>query len=278
MGTGTSRMSTRVTTRDGYQLRVEKRGQGNAVLLVHGFMGSGAAWSDDVVDGLASRARVLVVDLLGHGASDRPHEVSRYALPEVVRDLLEVLDATSVKRASWVGYSMGGRIALGAAVLYPDRVRRLVLESASPGLRQETERAARAREDECRARKLLEGGIESFVEWWERRPLFADRLTAGNGAGARLRAIHLANDPAALAACLRGLGTGVQPSFWDHLRWLDRRTLVITGAHDKKFTAIAGSMCAELPRARHVAVPDAGHTVHLERPEAWVDAVAPFVA
>ena len=271
-------MTTRVTLRDGYQLQVEDRGAGNAVLLVHGFMGSGAAWSEPVVEGLATRARVLTVDLLGHGGSDRPHDSSRYTLAEMVRDLLEVLDAASVKRASLVGYSMGGRVALGVAVLQPDRVRRLVLESASPGLRGEDEREARRREDECRARKLLDGGLGPFVDWWDARPVFAGGARSPNGVGERLRAIHLANDAAALAACLRGLGSGVQPSFWDHLRWLDRRTLLLTGAHDGKFTAIAGSMQAELPRARHVTVPDAGHRVHLERPEAWLDAVGPFVA
>lgn len=250
------------------------------LLLLHGFLGSGAAWGEAVLDGLAGHGRVVAVDLLGHGASDQPTDPSRYALPEIVRDLLEVLDALGARRATWLGYSMGGRVALAAAVLHPDRVRRLVLESASPGLAEESERAARRAEDEARAKRLEREGVPAFVEWWERLPVFV-----GAGAGARpdgraaghLRDIQRANHPAPLAAVLRGLGTGAQPSFWDHLRWMDRRTLLVTGGEDAKFTAIAGTMAELLPRGRHVTVPDAGHRVHLEQPEAWLRAVRAFL-
>lgn len=248
------------------------------LLLVHGFLGSGAAWGDALLDALAARGRVVAVDLLGHGASDQPTDPARYVLSEIVRDLLEVLDALGARRATWIGYSMGGRVALGAAVLHAARVRRLILESASPGLADEAARAARRDEDEARARRLERDGIETFLEWWEQLPVFAGAGDRAAAVAGRLRAVHRANHPAPLAAALRGLGTGAQPSFWDHLRWLDRRTLLLTGRDDAKFTGIAGEMAELLPKARHVAVAGAGHRVHLEQPEAWLDAVRGLLA
>jgi 2-succinyl-6-hydroxy-2,4-cyclohexadiene-1-carboxylate synthase len=87
------------------------------------------------------------------------------------------------------------------------------------------------------------------------------------------RARRLRNDPRALAACLRGLGTGAQPSFWDRLTEVRAPALLLTGEEDAKFTDIARGMAAALPECLHVGVPSAGHAVHLEAPDAWLEAV-----
>ena len=259
--------------RDGHHLHLEERGRGDALLLVHGFTGSVEAWGDGILDVLARHYRVLAVDLLGHGRSSRPHDAERYRMEEVLLDLLEVLDAVGVEHARWVGYSMGGRVALAGAILHPGRVAGLVLESASPGLEAASDREERRRADEALARRLEAEGIEPFVAGWMALPLFATqrRLPPETLEAARRR--RLRNEPLALAASLRGLGTGVQPSFWDRLHEIGAPTLLLTGAEDGKFTGLARRMSAEIPEAVHKVVPRAGHTVHLEAPGAWLEAV-----
>ncbi len=217
------------------------------------------------------------MDLLGHGRSDRATEPGRYALEALVADLCDLLDTAGVEAADWLGYSMGGRLALGAAVLAPDRVRRLVLESASPGLSTEEERSARRISDAGLARRIRAGGIEGFVEEWEAQPLFAtqDRLPASLRAEQRRR--RLAGDPEALAACLGGLGVGSQPSFWEDLPGVSPPTLIVVGERDPKFLEIGRRMSDQLPSPRLAVIADAGHAVHLEAPAALLSVVTAFL-
>lgn len=246
-------------------------------LLLHGFTGSAAAWGQAVLEPLERDRDLLAVDLPGHGASPAPPDPEDVRIERVVEGLIELLDCRGVERADWVGYSMGGRVALAAAALRPERVHRLVLESGSPGLPTEAERARRRRDDEALARKLEERGIEWFVDHWMALPLFRSQASLPREVLAAARRRRLSNEPAALAAVLRGLGTGSQPSFWDHLPAIDAATLLVTGQLDAKYVAIAERMHRALPRARHVSVKGAGHTVHLEAPRAWVEAVTGFL-
>jgi 2-succinyl-6-hydroxy-2,4-cyclohexadiene-1-carboxylate synthase len=230
------------------------------------------------VDGLAKLASTLAVDLPGHGAERGPSDPTHYRMERVVDHLVRVLDREGVDRADWVGYSMGGRVALGAAVLRPERVRRLVLESASPGLEGEAQRARRRGEDESLARRLEAGGIERFVDFWMARPLFASQAALPGAVREAARRRRLANDPRLLAAVLRGLGTGSQPSFWDRLPEIRAPTLLLTGALDPRFGETARRMARGIPGALHRVVPGAGHAIHLERPGRWLDDVVPFLS
>ncbi len=258
--------------------RREEGAEGTPILLLHGFTGCAEGWGEGILAGLSRHAPVLAVDLPGHGESEPSADPSRYAFEAVVGELVGLLDGEGVERADWVGYSMGGRLALGAAVLHPERVRRLVLESASPGLAEADARARRRRQDELLARRLENGGIGPFVDAWMRQPLFQSQETLPVTVLRDARRRRLRNDPLALAACLRGMGTGSQPSFWDRLPAVEAEALLITGALDLKYEAVAERMRASLPGARHVVVPDAGHTVHLEAPRGWLQAVVPFLA
>lgn len=256
-------------------MRVEFR-EGTAtretVVLVHGFMGSAVAWGD-LPDRLARRCRVVVPELPGHGGSDAPHDPAVYAVPRLAAMLGRLAHHVDAADAVWLGYSMGGRILLGAVaegVLSP---RHLILESASPGLATAAERSERRRLDEVRAASLEGGGIEAFVDGWLTLPLFATQRRLPADVRERERARRLAADPRALAACLRGGGTGSQPSYWSDLGTLPVPTLLVTGALDEKFRRLAAEMAVRLPRGRSWAVEGAGHAVHLEAPDAWLRAV-----
>ncbi len=269
-----------VTLRDG--LRIVCRDFGSAassppLLLLHGFSGSSESWTDAVLNRLAVSRRVIAVDLPGHGLSDVPSEPGRFAFAAIVSDLADLLDVLDVTTAVWVGYSMGGRLALGAALFAPDRVAKLVLESASPGLATEDERIRRRSSDERLADSIESRGIEWFASEWENLPLFATQKSLSSEARAALQRRRMANRPEALSACLRGLGTGMQPSLWDALEHVTVPTLLIAGEEDRKFVKTGERMLERLPDATLEIVSGAGHTVHLERPDAWLTAVESFL-
>jgi 2-succinyl-6-hydroxy-2,4-cyclohexadiene-1-carboxylate synthase len=229
-----------------------------------------------LISGLGQAYRVVAVDLLGHGRSSIAAEPERFVVDEMLKDLCQVLDALEIESARWLGYSMGGRIALAGSVMTPNRISSLILESASPGLPEEGERRARRRADEALAEGILRGGMEAFVDHWLGLPLFATQGKLPSKVRAESRARKLENAPEALAACLRGMGTGAQPSFWESLPEIHVPVLLLAGEEDKKFTQVAERMAAALPRSVLRLIPKAGHAVHLENPFAWLAAVRTF--
>ncbi len=265
-----------VTLRDGLRLHIRVRGVGDPLLLLHGFTGSAESWGEELFSGLARAHQVVAVDLLGHGESDFSPDPGRYGMDEMLKDLWEVLDALSVERARWLGYSMGGRIAIAGAVRDPSRISGLILESASPGLAGEGERRARRRADEALAEGILLGGMEEFVDHWMGLPLFATQGKVPPGILAAQRERRLRNRPEALAACLRGLGVGVQPSFWDSLSGIQLPTLILAGEEDRRFSEIASRMADLMPQTTLRLIPKSGHAIHRENPFAWLAAVRTF--
>lgn len=217
----------------------------------------------------------MLLDLPGHGRNGGDVAPWRFTFDAVEA---EITALAREEPLDLVGYSMGGRMALAYAVRNPGRVGRLVLESASPGLDTVEARAARREADEALARRLEREGVEAFVDHWESLPLFESQ----RGLTAEARAVHragrLRNHPGSLAASLRGLGTGALPGYWGSLPDLRVPVLVLVGGLDRKFEEIGVRMAGLLPDARLVEVPDAGHTVHLERAEAWLGAVTGFLS
>jgi 2-succinyl-6-hydroxy-2,4-cyclohexadiene-1-carboxylate synthase len=261
---------------NGVQLNVETCGQGPPLVLLHGFTGSAESWRAHVAV-LSGIYTTLAVDLLGHGASDSPADPERFRMDRCAADLAAIFDHLGLAQVNLLGYSMGGRVALHMAVAHSERVSALVLESTSPGLAAPAERQARVASDEALANSIEQHGLEVFVDGWSRLPLFASQAALPDAVRAGLRAQRLRNNPRGLANCLRGLGTGVTPPLWDRLTEVRSPTLVIAGALDTKYVDIAQAMAAGLATSRLAIVPDAGHTTHLEQPEAFDRLVLEFL-
>jgi 2-succinyl-6-hydroxy-2,4-cyclohexadiene-1-carboxylate synthase len=257
-------------------LNVEQSGTGRPLLLLHGFTGSAATWAP-LIGALPPHFHAIAPDLIGHGRSDSPPAAERYRMERCVADLLALLDALEIARADVLGYSMGGRVALHLAVVAPERVSALVLESSSPGIADATERQARSAADEALAELIERAGLAAFVERWERLPLFASQASLPEDTRARLHTQRLRNNPLGLANSLRGMGTGQQESLWDRLAELNIPTLLLAGELDAKYCALAGAMHALLPGARTMIMPGAGHAVHLEQPQAFGKNVLEFL-
>jgi len=263
---------------DGHALHAECAGAGPPVLLLHGFTGS-TRTLDGVAAGLrAAGFATIAADLLGHGRSDAPRDPARYALARCASDLGRVLDAAGAPRAAVLGYSMGGRIALGLAALRPARVRALVAIGASAGLADPAERAARRAADEALADAIERDGVAAFVERWMALPLFASQARLGAAALAAARAQRLACRAEGLAASLRGIGAGAQPPLHGALAAIRAPALFVAGAEDAKFRAIAEDLARHAPRARFASIPDAGHAAHLENPAGFLDAACAFLS
>jgi 2-succinyl-6-hydroxy-2,4-cyclohexadiene-1-carboxylate synthase len=233
------------------------------LVLLHGFTQTGRSWQP-VLHALAARYRAIAPDLPGHGGFAERRPASFAACDAYVRVLAD-------QPITLAGYSMGGRIALHAALSLGPRVRRLVLVGASPGIADAAERAARAAEDAALADRIEAIGLEAFVREWGAQPLF-DGMPRGIAEIAH--ADRMRNTAAGLAAALRGLGTGVMPPLWDRLGELTVPVELVVGERDEKFRAIAERMTAVLVAGRLHVVPGSGHAVHLEAPEAVAEVIA----
>jgi 2-succinyl-6-hydroxy-2,4-cyclohexadiene-1-carboxylate synthase len=252
---------------------VEVEGSGPPLLLLHGFTGSLRSW-DEVRSDLVRSARVIAVDLIGHGLTASPDDHRRYTLEWSARDLTALLDALELEMADVAGYSMGGRVALHFATTQPERVRGLILESASPGIEDEGERQRRIQSDEALAQRLVSRGIEAFVEEWERQPLLQPAPHVSAERRAAQHAQRLNNQPRGLANSLRGMGAGQQSPLGSRLPDLRLRVALIVGQRDARYCEIASRMHAQLPAATLCSVADAGHAVHVDQPGRFVDLVA----
>jgi 2-succinyl-6-hydroxy-2,4-cyclohexadiene-1-carboxylate synthase len=264
---------------DGQRLwyQVEGADNGPAVLLLHGFAQTAATF-DALAARLADRWRTVRVDLYGHGRSSIPDDPARLGWEPTGRDLEALMGSLGADRFALLGYSMGGRLALDFACRRSERLWALVLESASPGLADATERARRRADDEALAAAIETRGVEWFADWWASLPLFAGHARLDPAVRATVRAMRAGQSARGLAQSLRGAGTGVQADWWPHLARLAVPTLLVVGADDAKYVAINRRMAAALPAARLVTVPESGHTPHLEQPERFTATVAAHLA
>ena len=237
-------------------------------MLLHGFTGSVRSW-DEVRPALRDSATLIVVDLIGHGESAAPPDPSRYTLDAAAADLASLLDSFGFQKGNLLGYSMGGRVALHFAVSHPERVERLVLESASPGISDDAQRLQRRVADDALAQRILDEGIAAFVAEWERQPLLALAPHVAALTRERQHIQRLANSAPGLANSLRGMGAGQQAPLWSQLPKLEMPIRLIVGESDFRYRDIATRMLESLPRAELTVVHGAGHTVHVDEPTAF---------
>lgn len=268
-------MTLRRVEIDGTTWAVRDAGEGPAVLLLHGFTGTGASLHA-LADALRHAGlRTLAPDLLGHGRSATPADPARHDIARQAADLARLTTSLGAAPTSVVGYSFGGRIGLRLALDAPELVTSLVLIGSGPGIPDPVERARRRAVDEDLAASIERDGVAAFVDRWEAMPLFASEETLPPVIRARRRAERLAQDPTGLAASMRRAGQGSQEPLTGRLGSLAAPTLLIVGELDTKALANARTMAAAAPpgRATVLVIPGAGHAAHLARPAAVRDAI-----
>jgi 2-succinyl-6-hydroxy-2,4-cyclohexadiene-1-carboxylate synthase len=238
-------------------------GHGPRLVFVHGFTQTANSWKPIAARFAANGYQSIVVDAPGHGDSANVRADMRRAA-----DMLTTLCGSGV----YIGYSMGGRLCMHAALMYPHLVRGLALVGASPGIADESDRAARRAADDKLAAHIEDVGVEDFLAEWLAQPLFAG-LTIDDGE----RADRLRNTSEGLASSLRHAGTGTQGSLWPRLREMNMPVLTIAGEHDEKFIAISRQIASTVPEGKFVGIPGAGHAAHLQAADQVVDALAKWL-
>jgi 2-succinyl-6-hydroxy-2,4-cyclohexadiene-1-carboxylate synthase len=233
------------------------------LVLLHGFGGTRQAWDRVIAHLDPQRYRPLALDLPGHGTA-APLEG-----PVTFAACVESVLAAGPERFALCGYSMGGRIAMQVALAAPARVTRLAFVSSSPGIEDPIERARRRSADRQLADELEQAPFEHFIERWRSQRLFAEDPREVH---AIVQEQQRRNGPLALAAALRGLGTGEMEPMWDRLGELEAPVTVVAGERDLKFLAIGRRMNERLPGSKLVTIPG-GHRLPLESPEQLARAI-----
>jgi 2-succinyl-6-hydroxy-2,4-cyclohexadiene-1-carboxylate synthase len=226
------------------------------VLFVPGFMQRGSAWAP-VAELLPERYPSILLDHREHTFERRLAEIAAEAEGAVV-----------------CGYSLGGRLAIHAALRDPERYAGLITIGAAAGIDEPGARRERASADEKIAAWMETASIEDVVAVWERQPLFADQsesLVEDQREG------RLTHDPGELAVLLRTAGQGVLNPVWYELGRLKLPWLALAGARDERYAAAARRIAHEAPNARVELVPDAGHAAHLQQPEAVAELFVDFL-
>jgi 2-succinyl-6-hydroxy-2,4-cyclohexadiene-1-carboxylate synthase len=223
------------------------------IRLVPGFSQPASVW-DDVLTALPTSGATRAVDV--------PDGLDFAATAAA-------LTAGETGPAVWVGYSLGGRLALQLAVDHPEAVSALVLVSTTAGIADAAERAARAEQDDADARAIERDGVDAFLARWVELPIFATLPPERRALDARAAAMTAPR----LAHQMRALGQGKMAPLWDRLAAVTVSVTVVTGRQDAKYTAIGEELGAALPHGEHVTIPG-GHSLPLESPVALAAVIA----
>jgi 2-succinyl-6-hydroxy-2,4-cyclohexadiene-1-carboxylate synthase len=256
---------------------VEVCGEGFPLLLLHGFTGDSSTWTP-FCPVWGKHSKLIIPDIIGHGETELTEDINRFKIESAAEDLIFLLDQLEIEQIDLLGYSMGGRLALTLAIVYPERVRKLILESASPGLKTNEERMLRRMKDEELANFINDRGIVSFVDYWEAIPLFSTMNSLPISIKESIREQRLSNSAQGLANSLLGMGTGSQASWWEKLDLLSCEVLLLTGEKDEKFCKIAEKMVDGMRKASWIVMNDCGHAIHVEQKEKFGTIVSDFLS
>ncbi|MFB2768438.1 2-succinyl-6-hydroxy-2,4-cyclohexadiene-1-carboxylate synthase [Pelatocladus sp. BLCC-F211] len=248
------------------------------ILFLHGFMGDSHEF-DEAIQLLNHDFSCLTVDLPGHGNTKVLGSEDFYTMTNTAQALIELLDYLQINQCFLVGYSMGGRLALYLTLYFPHRFPKVVLESASPGLRTAAERQERIKRDGQIARKLErcldKNDFIAFLRNWYQQPIFGN--IKNHPQFQHLLEIRTQNNSIELAKSLRFMGTGCQPSLWEKLKDNVNDLLLLVGENDEKFIDINQQMAKICQYCQLKIVSNASHNIHFEKPKDFVENIKIFL-
>lgn len=255
----------------GGTLAWEVAGDGPGVVLLHPGLWDSRVWDEQFAT-FSGRYRVVRYDLRGYGRSSRPVPGQAYSH---VADLLAVMAAAGLERAALVGNSLGGRVAVDAALTDPERVSALVLAAANVGGFEETEEEAAAYAD-------VERAIEEAIQAGDARramelelSVWTATLGTDDAAGARIRQIAFDN---VHVVTMDESGAARLDDAFARLAAIRVPTLVLTADHDPPVFGRLGRAIAErIADARFVELEDCDHVMPLRRPDAFDRVVLAFL-
>jgi len=244
--------------RDGVNIHYEIFGSGPPLLLTHGYSSTSAMWQGQIA-ALSKRHTLILWDMRGHGQSDYPDDPAAYSEPLTVGDMAALLDKAGAASAIVGGLSLGGYMSLAFYRVHPERVRALLIIDTGPGFRKDDARDAWNRRAHDSADRFERDGLEVLKSLSRERSQVVHRDASG------------------LARAARGMLTQRDAAVIDTLPQIKVPALVVVGADDTPFLAAADYMAAKIPGAKKVVIPAAGHAVNIDQPQAFIEAVLPFL-
>jgi pimeloyl-ACP methyl ester carboxylesterase len=244
--------------RDGVKIYYEVRGNGPPLLLTHGYSSTSAMWQGQV-EALSKHHKLVLWDMRGHGQSDYPDNPAAYSEALTVADMAALLDEIGADSAIVGGLSLGGYMSLAFYRAHPQRVRALLIIDTGPGFKKDDAREAwnkRAHETGDRFEREGLAVLKSF---------------------SRERSSVSHRDASGLARAARGMLTQRDARVIELLPNIKVPSLVVVGADDTPFLAASDYMATKIPGAKKVVIPAAGHAVNIDQPQAFIDAVVPFL-
>ncbi|TDJ05066.1 MAG: 2-succinyl-6-hydroxy-2,4-cyclohexadiene-1-carboxylate synthase [Deltaproteobacteria bacterium] len=251
-------------------LHIKKLGNPKSppILFLHGFMGQGSDWTDLAQD-LSKDYYCLLLDLPGHGDSPSFDLKSFKEAAQLIIDSISDLG----EKFNLIGYSMGGRMGLYLILNFPHLFNKAIIESSSPGIKDDQEREIRFQQD----RSIFENvnsqdKFISFLKRWYKNPLFG-KIQRGP-----LIEKKTLNDPQKLRKAINLLSVGNQPSLWEKIKELEVPTLYLSGQEDKKYTGIGKEVVKLSPIMNLSVFKNTGHITHLENPIEFGSKVKSFLS
>lgn len=244
--------------RDGIKLHYEVHGSGPVLILTHGYSSTSAMWEGQI-DALSKHHKLVLWDMRGHGQSDYPDDPSAYSEAHTVADMAALLDEVGARRAIVGGLSLGGYMSLAFYRVHPERVSALLIIDTGPGFKKDDARAAWNRRAHDTGDRFEREGLAVLES------------------ASRERSTVCHRDASGLAHAARGMLTQRDARVIETLPDIKVPALVVVGADDAPFLAASDYMAAKIPGARKLVIPAAGHAVNIDQPQAFIDAVLPFL-
>ncbi|AFZ14677.1 2-succinyl-6-hydroxy-2,4-cyclohexadiene-1-carboxylate synthase [Crinalium epipsammum PCC 9333] len=244
------------------------------LLLLHGFMGSSNDFQD-VITLLSEKFCCLAVDLPGHGKTKIWGSQECYSMENIAQALINLLESLKINQCFLFGYSMGGRLAFYLALKFPQYFAKVILESASPGLKTAPARLDRIKHDAELATEIESNDFGEFLNKWYQQPIFSSIKI--DPKFNTLLERRLQNNPLEVAKSLRYMSIGCQPCLWQHLVSNQLPLLLLVGEFDQKFIEINQEIANCCPIAHLEIIKNSSHNVHFEQPHLWLNNVENFL-
>ena len=244
--------------RDGVKLHYEVHGSGPALLLTHGYSSTSAMWKGQI-EALSKNHQLVLWDMRGHGQSDYPEDPAAYSEALTVADMAALLDEIGAESAIVGGLSLGGYMSLAFYRAYPERVRALLIIDTGPGFKKDGARDAWNKRAHETGDRFEREGLAVLQSLSRERSSVSHRDASG------------------LARAARGMLAQRDARVIESLPGITVPTLVVVGADDEPFLAASDYMATKIPGAKKVVIPAAGHAVNIDQPQAFVEAVLPFL-
>ena len=244
--------------RNGVKIYYEVHGDGPPLILTHGYSSTSAMWQGQVA-ALSRQHKLVLWDMRGHGQSDYPEDPAAYSEALTVGDIAALLDEVGAKTAIVGGLSLGGYMSLAFYRAHPERVAALLIIDTGPGFKKDDAREAWNRRAFDTAERFEREGLAVLQSASRERSTVSHRDATG------------------LARAARGMLTQRDARVIELLPDIKVPSLIVVGADDTPFLAASDYMAAKIPGAKKVVIPAAGHAVNIDQPQAFIDAVLPFL-